>query len=1290
MLPFLKPHRRHVAMAFGAALLGSALAALTPIVERQIVDNVILHHRSPLAPWLALLVAAGTVRFGAAYVRRYIGGRIGFDVQYDIRNTVYDQLQRLDFARHDEMQTGQVVSRANSDVTLIQSALAFLPLMAGNILLVAASLVIMTIFSPLLTAVTLVVVPAVALVALRMRDQVFPATWDAQQQAGQVAGVVDEAVTGVRVVKGFGQEEREIARLAASADRLYRSKMRAVRLKARYQPLLQALPVFGQVAIVALGGWLALHHRISVGTFLAFSTYLLGMVAPARMLSGLLTIGQQARAGAVRILDLLDSVPTVGEKPGADVLPPARGEVSFDRVTFGYLRSEPVLDDFELHLAPGETVAVVGASGSGKSTIALLLPRFYDVQAGAVRIDGTDVRDVTLGSLRHQIGVVFEESFLFSDTVRANIAYGKPDATLEEVEAAARVAEAHGFITALPDGYDTTVGERGLTLSGGQRQRIALARALLTNPRILILDDATSSVDSRVEEEIHATLRRVMEGRTTLLVAHRRSTLRLADRIAVVDQGRIVDQGTHEELLARCPLYRLLLAGPGDDAEGIDAATVSGSEIGVLVGSEGNGAAGNGAAGNGAAGNGAAGNGAMDEAPNGHRADGGGRDAVTSSAWPAPAQGSVSASVDLSATAVGLGAGLKGIGGGHGAWMAGLAPTPELLAKVEALRATNDEPHVDVAVESQHDPSFSLRRFVRPYRRGLLAGLVLVILDALATLAGPVLIRQGIDHGVLKGSTSALLIAAGVFFVVTLADLADSIAQTFITGRTSERMLFALRIRIWSQLQRLSIDFYDREMAGRIMTRMTTDVDALSDLLENGLITAIVNLFTFVGVAIVMITMNAQLALALLSVVIPLVAATVVFRRLSARAYRTARDRIAVVNANLQESLAGVRESQAFVREGRNERDFRRVAGSYLDARIQAQRLVALYFPFVEFLSEIAAAVVLGVGSVLVGRGSLTPGELIAFVLFADLLFSPIQQLSQVFDAYQQARASMEKINELMHVETLTPPSDEPIAIGRLAGEVRLVDVHFSYPGVTGAAEALSGVDLTIRPRETVALVGETGAGKSTVMKLVARFYDPTAGAVLVDGHDLRRLDLGAFRRQLGYVPQEAFLFSGTIRDNIAYGRMDASDAEVERAARAVGAHDFIAALPGGYRHAVTERGRSLSSGQRQLIALARAQLVDPAILLLDEATSNLDLGTEAKVSRAMGILARGRTTILIAHRLQTARTAGRIIVLDGGQVVEDGTHEELLALRGRYAAMWRSFALGDEDRGEASEAVPA
>jgi ATP-binding cassette subfamily B protein len=1251
LLPFLTPHRRNVAIAFGAALLGSGVASLTPAVERQVIDNVILHHRSPLAPWLTLLVVAGGVRFGAAYVRRFVGGRVSLDVQNDLRTTIYDQLQRLDFARHDEMQTGQLVSRANSDVGLIQGLLSFLPIMSGNVLLLVASLFIMLVYSPLLTVVALLVVPALLIVALRMRGQVFPATWDAQQKAGEVAGIVDEAVTGVRVVKGFGQEQRELDRLVEGAGSLYGSRMRAVRLQARYQPTLQALPVFGQTAILALGGWLALHHRITIGTFLAFSTYLLQMVAPSRMLAGLLTVGQQARAGVERVLDLLESVPVVVERPDALVLPPIRGEVSFDGVTFGYLRSEPVLSGFDLQVSPGETVALVGGSGSGKSTVALLLPRFYDIQEGAIRVDGSEIREVTLESLRRQIGVVFEESFLFSDTVRANIAYGRPDSTPEDVEAAARAAEAHDFIAALPDGYDTVVGERGLTLSGGQRQRIALARALITNPRILILDDATSSVDARIEQEIHATLRRVMRDRTTLLVAHRRSTLRLADRIVVVDGGRVLDQGNHSELLARCPLYRTLLAGPGPDAEGVDAEGVA--DLAAAS--------------------------ATAPAPSG----------VTAAAWvPSGDQPSGRSAPAVAGPALGAGMG-AGAAGGQGAWMGSLPPTPDLLAKVEALGPVRDRPRVDVAAESRHDERFSLRRFLRPYHPPLIGGLILVVLDAAATLAGPYLIRRGIDEGVVKGSLTALLVAAGIFAAITVADLADSIAQVFVTGRTAERLLFALRIRIWAHLQRLSIDFYDREMAGRVMTRMTADVDALANLLQNGLINAVVNLFTFAGVAMALSLMSLPLALTTLVVVVPLAVATVVFRRRSATAYDRARDRIAVVNADLQESLSGVRESQAFVRERRNQRHFRKLSGDYLDARIDAQRLVALYFPFVEFLSEAAAALVLGVGYLLIRGGSLTPGELIAFLLYLDLLFSPIQQLSQVFDSYQQARASMHKIDELMQIETLTPPPAEPVDPGRLTGAIRLVGVHLAYPGAAPGAEALRGVDLTVTPGETVALVGETGAGKSTIIKLVTRFYDPSAGRVLVDGADLRTLDLSSYRRQLGYVPQEAFLFSGTIRDNIAYGRPEAGDADVEWAARAVGAHEFISGLSGGYLHVVTERGRSLSAGQRQLIALARAQLVDPAILLLDEATSNLDLATEGRVARAMGIVARGRTTLLIAHRLQSAATADRIVVLEGGLVVEEGSHTQLLARGGRYAAMWRAGGMVD-DADEASAAASA
>jgi ATP-binding cassette subfamily B protein len=1252
---YILRHRRDVVLALTAAILGSACQTAVPLVARQIVDRVILHHSSPLWPWLVLLVLLATASFGFAYIRRYRGGRVALAVQNDLRNAMHDHLQTLDFENLDRMPTGQLVARANSDSALVQGLLSFLPIMSGNVLMMGLSLGVMVYLSPILALVSAVVAPLLLVVSYRMRWRIFPATWDGQQREGDVAQIVDEDVNGVRVVKAFGQEQRELRRVADASQMLYASQMRAVRLQSRYQPLLEAVPLLGQVAILAVGGWLALHHRITLGTFLAFSTYITQLMAPARQLAGVLTVGQQARAGVERIFQLLDLRPAITDAPDAVELPALRGEITFDGVHFAYGDGAPVLRGLDLHLSPGERVAVVGPSGSGKSTVAMLISRFHDPDQGRVLVDGHDVRDVTLHSLRRQIGVVFEESFLFSDTVRSNIAYGRPAATDEEVQAAARAAQAHEFIEELPSGYDTVVGERGLTLSGGQRQRIALARAILFDPRILILDDATSAVDARVEEAIHDALRDVMADRTTLLVAHRRSTLHLADRVAVVDHGRVVAQGTHDELLARSALYRTLLSGLEEDV-----AETTGDNIEAL-------------------------------AVVAARGDG-----TTASAWtdPRPANDGPGPARTVGAPSIGA-----GLGGGGGSWRLNLAPTPELLARVAALRPVRDVATVDLEAESRHDRQFSLPRLLREFRRPLLLGLGLVILDGLASLAGPILVKTGIDRGVSAGSEAALFGAAALLLVVTGADLVDQIAETFVTGRAAQRIMLSLRIRIWAHLQRLSLDYYEREMAGRIMTRMTTDVDQFESLIENGLLSALVSMVTFVGVGVALVLINTELGLCTLAVTIPLAIATVAFRRRASVLYDISRDRIAIVNADFQESLSGARESQAFVHEDETMRRFHGLGREYLESRVAAQRLVATYFPFVQLLSGAADAIVLGVGAGMVTSGRLTSGALIAFMLYIDLFFSPIQQLSQVFDAWQQTRVSVGRIADLMQLETLTPPPERPDDPGRLRGEIDLDLVRFSYPVFTGRAderrgpadprlprlvdvgavkppEALRRIDLHIAAGETVALVGETGAGKSTVMKLLARFYDPDEGSVRVDGHDLRSIDLTSFRRQLGYVPQEAFLFTGTIRDNVAYGRPGASDAEVEAAARAVGAHDFVADLPGGYRHELSERGRSLSAGQRQLIALARAEIVDPAILLLDEATSNLDLATEARVAAAMQRVSHGRTTIVIAHRLQTAKTADRIVVLERGQIAEIGSHEELLAAGGRYASMWEAFDL--------------
>ncbi|RAN73540.1 ABC transporter ATP-binding protein [Bacillus sp. SRB_336] len=1269
-------------LAVSAAVVGSACQTVVPLVTRQIVDNVILTRSSPLLPWLVLLLALAAATFGFSYLRRYRGGRVALNVQYDLRNDMQSHLQSMDAAQLDTMPTGQLVARANSDTALVQGLLAFLPMMSGNVLMLLLSMAVMLYLSPLLAIISLVMAPALLAVSYRMRWRIFPATWDAQQREGEVAQIVDEAVNGVRVVKAFGQEQHEIGRMERAAGTLYGSQMRATRLQARYQPLLQAVPSLGQVAVLAAGGFMVLHHQITLGTFLAFSTYVAQLMAPARQLAGLLTIGQQARAGVERIFQLLDLKPTITDAPSALPVPDLRGAIEFRNVRFTYdAGSRPVLDGVTLSVAPGERVALVGTSGSGKSTATLLVPRFYDPAAGQVLVDGHDVRGLTLHSLRRRIGTVFEESFLFSDTVRANIAFGRPDATDAQIEAAARICQAHEFIEGLPAGYDTMVGERGLVLSGGQRQRIALARALVSGPRILILDDATSAVDARTEEAIHAGLRESTAGMTVLLVAHRLSSLHLADRIVVFDGGRVAAAGTHDELQRSSALYRTLLTGLAEletEAHGDPAGVV----------------------------------------PEKH--------GVTSAAWGAHrVKAPAGAGPSIGAPSLGGGMGR----GGGGGWRRSLAPTPELLERVAALRPVKDAAVVDLARETRPDPRFSLWRLMDEFRRPLLLGLLLVVLDAVASLVGPVLVRTGIDQGVSRGAAAVLLAASGIYLVATLADLFIEIGETFITGRTAQRIMLSLRLRIWAQLQRLSLDYYEREMAGRIMTRMTTDVDQFESLIQNGLLSALVAFVTFAGVGTALVIFNAELALCVFAVVVPLAIATVMFRRRAGRLYDQSRERIAVVNADFQESLSGVRESQAFVHEDATGTRFRALGRRYLSSRVAAQRLVAVYFPFVAFLSAVADAIVLGVGSDMVVAGALTTGALIAFLLYINMFFSPIQQLSQVFDAWQQTRVSVLRIADLMQLETLTPNDPEPVGVRSvgvrsvggppmgvrpvgvrsvgvrgpgesvdIAGELSLDGVHFSYPipparvgaELRGPAdprslrpdyaehvkppEAIRGMDLRIAPGETVALVGETGAGKSTVMKLLLRFYDPQAGSVSVDGTALRRLDLTGYRHRLGYVPQEAFLFTGTVRDNIAYGRPESGDAAVEAAARAVGAHDFIAGLDGGYRHELAERGRSLSAGQRQLIALARAELVDPAILLLDEATSNLDLATEAKVTAAMHRLAQGRTTVVIAHRLQTARAADRIAVLAHGRIAELGTHDELLARRGAYAAMWEAF----------------
>jgi len=566
----------------------------------------------------------------------------------------------------------------------------------------------------------------------------------------------------------------------------------------------------------------------------------------------------------------------------------------------------------------------------------------------------------------------------------------------------------------------------------------------------------------------------------------------------------------------------------------------------------------------------------------------------------------------------------------------------------------------------------TLARLTSPYKLRTALALGSLLAATLTALAPPYLAKLAIDDGIRAEDLGALTLYVVLFALAAAATLATSAAQTYFTGWTGERVLADLRNRLFRHLQRLSLGFYERNRAGVIISRLTNDVEALDQLVTDGVTTLVQSTLVLVGSAIILFLLDWRLALATLTVVPLMVLATAAFRIYSSRAYRAVRDRLGLVTATLAEDIAGMRVVQSFSRERANERRFRAVNEHYRAANHQTVVANGLYFPFVDLLSTAATAIVLGYGGYLFFDGSVTIGTLVAFMLYLSNFFDPIQQLSQLYNTFLAAVAALDKIMDVMDEEPEVRDAAGAGDLPRIEGHVRFEGVRFGYGGGT---EVLHGVDLDVPAGTTVALVGHTGAGKSTIAKLLARFYDPRDGRITIDGLDLRDVTQASLRRQLGVVPQEGFLFAGTVHENIAFGRPEATRAEVVAAAQTVGAHEFVERLEAGYDTNLQERGTRLSLGQRQLVAFARALLADPRILILDEATSSVDIGTERKIERALRLLLRDRTAFIIAHRLSTIRDADLIVVLEHGLVVEQGTHAELLARRGLYTALYGDWA---------------
>ena len=1180
-----------LAVVAGVARLAVAAVVIFKIIHEGAEFSSIMW---PLAGMIALIL----VRSGLQYLQEVISHHTASVVKVALRERLYQHCLALGPGYFDQSRTGDVLMSLAEGVERLE---AFFGRYLPQMIVAALAPVLIFAFMAIIDFRTGLVFLAFALLTLVLPNIFHRWTRTSSMARRDAYGALGadflDAVQGLPTLKAFGQSKARGLLLADRARALFRTTMGVLAANSATSALTILGIASGAAVALAWGAVRVSDGELELRSLLIVLMLGVEIFRPLRELVQLYHDGMIAMSSAEGIFDIMDAPVDVADAATSPSPLQLAPEVTFEGVNYAYSGGRrPALHDLSFTLNAGETLGLVGPSGAGKSTIVWSILRFFDPQSGRVLLGGTDIRDIPLSQLRDQVAVVTQDTYLFHGTVAENLRFGGPNATQEQLEAAAKTANAHDFISHLPQGYDTIVGERAVRLSGGQKQRIAIARAVLKDAPILILDEALSNVDAENEAVIQVALDHLMEGRTTLIIAHRLSSVVKADRIIVLEDGRLVESGNHGELVAAGGVYAELMAQQRELDE---------------------------------------------EEPGGHQ-DAHGHDASTHAAVQ-----------DASA----------------------FVPQP-------AHQGEGHHHHTVPSGGAAHAPASPigfltvwrrLFQLVRPWRGELALTFLLGLAHHSSIIGLSVISALLVGQVITGGELTVLLVLLGVF--VPLAAF-FTWAESWVAHDLAYRLLAEMRVDVYNKLDPLTPAYMVRRRSGDLVSIVGGDVELVEFFFAHTITPAFVAILVPAGVLATLAFVAWPVALVLSPFLLAVAISPFMAQKRSEGLGDELRSQLGDVHAHMVDSIQGMREISAFGQGPARTAEM--VDNSWRFAHFQLRFLKerAFQIGFIEGMTALGGLAVLTMGAWLMTEGEISRPQLILSVILSVAAFAPISDIARTIKQLMETLAAARRLF-VVHDEPV-PVVDGPGVQAHengLSPAISFDHVGFSYGH--DEAQALHGVSFDVQAGQTVALVGRSGAGKTTCANLVMRFWDPGEGHVRLSGHDLRDYELDDLRRQIALVSQDTYLFNASIRDNLRLGKIEASDSEIEAAAQQANAHDFITAFPDGYDTLVGERGMQLSGGQRQRISIARAILKNAPVLILDEATSHLDAVNERQVRQALETLMAGRTTVVIAHRLSTIRDADRIVVLDNGHAVEQGSHHDLLASHGLYSQLVATQLVG-------------